>query len=288
MPQTIGILGATSLVGKALLLQLSAQDHCVIAFSRRQQASKKTSPNIEWNTIDQIAQWQNKISYWICVAPIWILPDYFQELQACGARRIVALSSTSIFTKENSADNYEQSVVDSLKQGETAVQKWAEEYGIQWCILRPTLIYGYGEDKNISEIARFIQRFGFFPLFGKANGLRQPVHADDVAKACIAILKTTNKFYGAYNITGAETLSYREMVCRIFVALGRKPRILTIPLFAFRMALVGLRLLPRYRHWSVAMAERMNQNLVFDYSDAARDFAYAPLGFQPKEADVSS
>ncbi len=61
--------------------------------------------------------------------------------------------------------------------------------GVEWVILRPTLIYGHGRDKNITEIARFIRRFGFFPLLGKANGLRQPIHVEDVAEACFAALR---------------------------------------------------------------------------------------------------
>ncbi len=65
---------------------------------------------------------------------------------------------------------------------------WAASHGVEWIILRPTLIYGLGRDKNIAEIARFVRRFGFSPLFGKAKGLRQPLHAQDVAGACIAAL----------------------------------------------------------------------------------------------------
>ena len=82
----------------------------------------------------------------------------------------------------------DQEIACFLEQGEDALRKWAELNRVQWVILRPTLIYGYGQDKNVSEIARFVRRFGFFPLIGKAQGLRQPVHADDVAEACKAAL----------------------------------------------------------------------------------------------------
>jgi hypothetical protein len=45
--------------------------------------------------------------------------------------------------------------------------------------------------------------------------------------------------------------------------------LLTVPLWAFRLAVTILRRLPRYRQWSAAMAERMNRDLVFDHTDAA-------------------
>ena len=125
---------------------------------------------------------------------------------------------------------------------------------MEWVILRPTLIYGRGRDKNISEMARFIRRFGFFPIFGQAEGLRQPVHAEDVAGACVAALETSAATNRMYYLSGGETLSYREMTGRIFSVLGRHPRLLHVPLGLFRFAVACLRWLPRYRNWSVAMA----------------------------------
>jgi len=50
--------------------------------------------------------------------------------------------------------------------------QWAKAHGIEWVILRPTLIYGSGVDKSIEVMAKFIKRFGVFPLYGKGSGLR--------------------------------------------------------------------------------------------------------------------
>lgn len=47
----------------------------------------------------------------------------------------------------------------------------------------------------------------------------------------------------------------------MFAALGRRPRFLRVPLGLFRLAAVCLRRLPRYRHLTPAMAERMNRDL---------------------------
>ena len=98
-------------------------------------------------------------------------------------------------------------------------------------------------------------------------GLRQPVHAEDVAAACAAALASPVAANSSYNLSGGETLSYRNMVERVFLALNFRVRLFTVPLGVFRLVLVCLRLLPRYRHWSTAMAERMNTNLVFAVVD---------------------
>jgi nucleoside-diphosphate-sugar epimerase len=207
-------------------------------------------------------------------------------LETIGVRNVVALSTTSRFIKHDSSDPEEQAIAMRLADAEAQMQVWAERHGVEWIILRPTLIYGLGRDKNVSEIVRFVRRFGFFPLFGEAKGLRQPIHVQDVASACIAALDSSVTANRAYNLSGAESLTYREMVTRIFEALNRPVRLLPVPLLAFRFAVSILRFLPRYRHWSSAMAERMNSDLVFDHSEATRDFGFKPRPFLLNAEDV--
>src|SRR5690606_679621 len=107
---------------------------------------------------------------------------------------------------------------------------------ISWTVLRPTLIYGRSTDRNLSEIVKIIRKLRFFPLFGKAQGLRQPIYVDDVAGACVQAAFSANAANKAYNISGAEQLSYKEMVTRVFAAMGQKPRLLTINLAFFNFA----------------------------------------------------
>lgn len=278
----VGVLGASSLVGECLLPMLRDAGCRVVAFSRR---AAESGLGVEWRKLP-FTEVAAEISHWICVAPIWVLPDYFALIEAAGARRVVVLSSTSRFTKVGSGDTAEQATAAKLIDGEARLQAWAESRGIEWVILRPTLIYGLGRDKNISEIACFIRRFGFFPVLGEAKGLRQPIHAEDVAGACVSALQAPDAANRAYNISGGETLSYREMVIRVFDALGRRPRVLTVPLWAFRLAVTMLRRLPRYRQWSAAMAERMNRDLVFDHTDAARDLGFKPRAFELMAEDL--
>jgi len=286
---SVGVLGATSLVGACLLPLLTRAEYRVTAFSRR--VSPRDATGAEWRQLSpsppaRPSQGDVEIEQWVCVAPIWVLPEHFTMLEAYGARRVVALSSTSRFTKDDSSDPEEQAIALRLADAEARVQAWAENHGVEWIILRPTLIYGLGRDKNIAEIARFVWRFGFFPLFGKAIGLRQPLHAQDVAGAGIAALGSPAVVNRAYNLSGAETLPYRDMVARIFSALGQPVRLVPVPLFAFRFAVAILRLVPRYRNWSSAMAERMNRDLVFDHGEATRDFGFEPRPFVLSAEDV--
>jgi nucleoside-diphosphate-sugar epimerase len=283
----VGVLGATSFVGRCLLSLLDRDKYRVTAFSRQQNVASFYGEERLLLPLPGNHVFDKQIPLWICVAPIWVLPDYFDMLKASGVKRIVVLSSTSIFTKDQSSDLAEQAFARQFASAEKIVQNWATENEIEWVIFRPTLIYGMGRDKNISEIIRFIRRFRFFPLLGAADGLRQPVHCEDVANMCVSALKLSHVASRAYNISGGETLIYREMVTRIFSSLELQPRFFSIPLSLFKVALMCLRLFPRYKNWSAAMAERMNRDLVFDHSDATRDLGYKPRSFVLSKDDVS-
>ena len=273
------------MVGESLLPLLRNAGKQVIAFSRRR--LNQVEDGIAWHSPIADPGVGDVIPNWVCLAPIWTLPDYFSLLERCGARRVVALSSTSRFSKYESNNLAERALAQRLEDAEARLRTWAEGRHIEWTILRPTLIYGRGRDKNLSEIARLIRRFGFFPLLGQGLGLRQPIHVRDVAAACYLALSNANTRNRDYNISGAETLPYREMVSRVFAALGRRPRFLVVPLGIFKLALIVLKLLPRYRHWSVAMAERMNRDLVFDHSDAVKEWGYSPQQFQLTAEDFA-
>jgi len=284
----IGVLGASSFVGDCAIRRLRKDGRQIVAFSRLPH-NGKVEPDVTWLQLSASAAFPcdvPPIKDWLCVTPIRVLPQYFSMIEGSGARRVVALSSTSILAKKDSPDQGEQALVRGLHTGEQALRTWAEARGVEWVILRPTLIYGYGRDKNVTEILHFVRRWGVFPLLGRADGLRQPVHADDVATACISALTVLAAGCRTYNLSGGESLSYREMVCRVFTAIGKPPHLVTIPRLLFRLALRVFRLLPRSRNWTPEMADRMNQDLVFDHADATRDLRFSPRPFHLLPQDI--
>jgi hypothetical protein len=54
----------------------------------------------------------------------------------------------------------------------------------------------------------------------------------------------------------------------------------------FQLAVAVVRVLPRYKHWTVEMAERMNRDLVFDHADATRDLGFSPRPFALSPEDL--
>ncbi len=281
--QICGVIGATSLVGAALLPRLIDCNYAVAAFSRQKPECEPPhlqAGSVVWNPNGV------EISHWVSLAPIRILHELLPMMEVRGARKIVALSTTSLFTKVASKDGAELQMVKEIKEAENALSVWADSHDIEWVVLRPTLIYGFGKDRNIIEIAKMIKRFGFFPLLGSGKGLRQPIHMEDVAQACQSALERPDVKNCSYNISGEEQLSYREMVERVFSYMNKKQRLISVPRWMFLLVLIVLRRFKRFSKWSIAMADRMNQDMVFEYSEATRDLDFKPRPFRLESRDL--
>ncbi|MEB4593079.1 NAD-dependent epimerase/dehydratase family protein [Candidatus Thiothrix sp. Deng01] len=283
--QSVLVTGATSLIGHFLLPRLAEQRIPVVAISHRLPAPEGACLANDYNQgwllqdITQPFTLPSPCDTLIHLAPIWLLPRLLDSLQSQLPPRIIAISSTSRFSKQLSSSLGERETARKLTEAEDWLARFGQLHQLDWTIFRPTLIYGAGLDQNITTIARFIQRFGFFPVIGKARGLRQPIHANDVANACIDCLRNPNTFRHAYNLSGGETLTYRQMVERIFQHLGKPARILPIPLPAFRLAIQLSHVLPRFQTLTPAMAERMNADLVFPADKAIEDFSFTSRSF---------
>ncbi len=218
------------------------------------------------------------------LAPIWVVAPAVPALARLGVRRIVAFSSTSRWTKEASPDPTERQVAQTLAEAEAAFIAACEEHGVAWTLLRPTLIYLEGHDGNVSRLASLIRRLGVLPLAGRGDGLRQPVHAEDLARGALAALAQPLTHGRAYDLPGGETLSYRAMVEQIFRALGRRPRVLTLPPAIWALGFGAARLfLPGA---TAAMGARMETDLTFDGSAAEQDFNWRPRQFGPRFPDA--
>ncbi|MFT5572076.1 MAG: nucleoside-diphosphate-sugar epimerase [Cryomorphaceae bacterium] len=279
------VTGARGVVGVPLVQRLEQDGADFMSISR-----SSSELSLQWDlseaaNAEQLSQAAHA-STLIHTAPIWLLPQHVSVLANGSLKRIVAFSSTSVLSKQSSPNSAEQVLVRSLADAEESLAEQCATQGIALTILRPSLIYGYGRDENISKIAHFIRKWKVMFLVGKASGKRQPVHADDLVQACLACLQEPKTAGQAYNLAGRDTMSYTEMVERIFVGLGVRPRIIRLPLSAFRWALVLAAKLTGFAY-TAEMANRMNQNLAYDTVAAKNDFGFQPQGFlQHPERDL--
>ena len=272
------VIGGTGLVGGYIVEYLVRRGERPFALSR----SPQTGHGADWfrgdlEKPDTLLLPPFMTLY--CTADAIVLAQALPRLFHPSLRRIVAFSSTSVLTKLDTEVAAERDTIRRLADAERRIAAACEEHHVGWTILRPTLIYAPGRDTNITPLSRLIRRFGFMPLVGGGPGLRQPVHAEDLAIGAIAAAASpaaVNKFY---SLPGAETLAYREMIGRVFDALRLPRRCLWVPPLLWRAGFMVAK--PLFPSANVAMGIRMMKDMTFDSTPAVRDFGWNPRAFNP-------
>lgn len=125
-------------------------------------------------------------------------------------------------------DNY----IASKKQQEQMVC----ESGLKYCVLRPTLMFGWFDRKHLGWLSRFMKRMPIFPIPGDGHYMRQPLYVGDfcnIIVRCISLQPDSK----TYNITGREQIDYIDIIRAIRAELQLHTVILNIPYVVFWLLL---------------------------------------------------
>ncbi|MDE3211053.1 MAG: NAD-dependent epimerase/dehydratase family protein [Pseudomonadota bacterium] len=270
---TVLVIGGSSQIGRFLLPRLGASGEAILALSRQPQAPRA---GVDWRhgaLPGHMPEPLPALSAIISFGPLQPLADWLDRSALEGAPRVIATSSMSAESKRDSAVPAEREISRQLREGEQALAAACARHGCAWTVLRPTLVYGAGLDRSLSPIARRAMRLRLFPL-PLANGLRQPVHADDIAQAVLAALDCPAAAGKTLSIGGGERLPYRQMFARVRHSLSRSTVPLPLPAWLLRL---GRGAVPRLR----GPLSRLESDLVADNAELQRLLGVHPRPFQP-------
>jgi nucleoside-diphosphate-sugar epimerase len=272
------VIGGTGLVGGYIVEHLLSSGQRPLALSR----SRQCKAGVGWFTGD-LAKPDTlnfpEFATLYCTADAALMANALPRLFNPSLRRIVAFTSTSVVTKLDTEIAAERDTIRKLADAERKIAADCEQRNVGWTILRPTLIYAEGRDTNITPLSRLIRRFGFMPLVGGAPGLRQPVHAEDLAIGAISAANSSAAVNKIYSLPGGETLTYREMIGRIFDGMRLPRRTISVPPSLWRAGFVLAK--PLFPGANVAMGIRMMMDMSFDSTPAVRDLGWNPRAFNP-------
>jgi nucleoside-diphosphate-sugar epimerase len=284
MPVSL-VFGGSGAIGRFLVPRLLAGGHEVIALSRQPRTSTKAG--LRWIVGDLPTRVPPlpAVDVVLSVGPLDAFAQWFAASGAMQTRRIVAIGSLSAKTKKASADPLERDLAERLVRAEHALSETADARGCAVTVLRPTLIYGTGLDRSLTPIVAFARRWHVFPCVTGARGLRQPVHADDLAAACVAMAAAPSLPRRIYEVGGAERIAFSEMHRRVRDSLPFATILLPVPFVAARAGAGLARHLPAFRAASPSALRRMNEDLVADHAEAVADFDWSPRDFRPDARD---
>jgi nucleoside-diphosphate-sugar epimerase len=274
------VLGATGIVGSYIVDRLVHNGERPIALSR---SKRQTTADVEWikgdlNTPETLNLPPFTTLY--CTANVALLEAALSSCFFDRLARVVAFTSTSIVTKVESEIHSERESVRLWAEAEQRFIGTCGRLGVSWTILRPTIIYDEGRDANITRLSRLIRKLGFMPLAGSGLGLRQPVHAEDLAIGAIAAAASPAAANKIYATPGPDMITYREMVGRIFDGMCKRRRIIAIPAPLWKAAFALAT--PLISNANVAMGSWMSKDMIFDGTPAMQDFGWNPRGFRPR------
>jgi len=270
------VFGASGPVGQFLLKRLGGQGVSVMAVSR--QRPESTHPHVIWLQHDlNDSPVKVQASVLVSLGPLRHALEQVEQSQRLG--RVVALSSASTRFKAASPDAAERHLMAELIEIERQLAEWCARREIPLTLLKPTLIYGTADNQNVQRVAALGTRMRYLPYSGR--GLRQPVHADDLARFAIECLKRGQASAGSWWLGGGETLAYPDMLRRITAGTGQTPRLIRVPTIALKSLLRVMHWTGRMRDIRPVMIDRQKIDLVVDDQPAREQLGWNPRPFRP-------
>jgi uncharacterized protein YbjT (DUF2867 family) len=270
------LIGATGFLGSYVANRLADRELAVLARRSSDLGLLPPSAEVRHGDLDNAASLEKALQgvtevVYCASMGFGQIPGLVSLLERRNIQRAVFVSTTAIFTRLPAAS----------KRPRLAAERAVQQSILNWTILRPTMIYGSERDRNIARLLKLLKRLPVYPLVG-GGSLHQPVHVEDLADAVVAALDRPAAIGKAYDVSGAEPLTYEALVRAAARAVGRD-RLALVPL-PLGLALLGARVLavtPLPKLVKPEQVLRLAEDKAFDWSAAGAD-----LGFNPRTFEV--
>jgi uncharacterized protein YbjT (DUF2867 family) len=269
------LTGATGLLGGALLDLLLANGHevrCLVreGSSRASLLDPRRTELFRGDAGDAaaLARALPGVDALVHVAGIEYSPAVLEAARGRRDLRLVVVGSTSAHSAYPFRAGPKLRMEDLVRAS-----------GLAYTIARPSMIYGSELDKNVHRLLRFLDRSPVFPMFGSGENLWQPVYYEDCARGLYEALVRPAAVGQSYDLPGAEPLTYLEMVRTAAGTLGRKPRIVRVPLEPARRVLAAAEALRLPLPVRSEQVLRLREDKAYPYDKAKRELGYAPRTF---------
>jgi len=197
-------------------------------------------------------------------------PVVVAAAEEAGMTRAVFVSTTAVAT----------ALPAPSKQVRLAAEEVIRDSGLDWTMIRPTMIYGAPGDRNIARLLALLRHSPVIFVPGGGERLQQPVHVDDLAAALLAAATCPKAIGRVYDVAGPEPLTFRQLLVEASQAVGRGPRLVPVPLRPSLWALGLYEKAVTRPRLKVEQLERLAEDKAFDITAAVEDLGYRPRAFR--------
>jgi uncharacterized protein YbjT (DUF2867 family) len=273
------VIGGSGFLGGYVLREAACRGHQTLALARSPAAARIVAGHGAQpisGDLDDACQLDEVFAAAGCEALVCVAslgfghgPGIVAAAEEAGVRRGVFVSTTAVTTNLH----------PPTRQVRLAAEQQIRGCGLDWTILRPTMIYGDAGDRNLSRLLSLLRRARVLPVPGDGGCLHQPVHVADVADAVLAALQGPAPVGSLYNVAGPEPLPFAELLRTCARAVGSRTRLIPVPLGPLVTLVRGYERLSRHPRIRAEQLLRLGENKAFAIDDAIRDLGYAPRPF---------
>ena len=274
----IFVTGGTGFTGSQVIPLLLKNGYEIRCLHRRESdRSPLPHPEIDWvegdlSETQALASSMRGADVLVNIASLGVghADSILHAAQTAGIQRAIFISTTAIFTQLNA----------SSKRVRMAAELAIQMSGLNYTILRPTMIYGSRRDRNMWRLICLIRYSPVVPVFGNGNYLQQPIFVDDVAQAVVSCLGSAQTINKSYNIAGKNPLTYNEVIDTIARQMKKRNWKIHIPVKPVVSVLGFFERLHIPFPIKAEQVLRLNENKNFSYEEAQKDFGFTPLAFE--------
>ncbi len=246
MKQLVLVTGATGFIGRTVVEELLVQDYGVLAMARPGTIPPFAPHHNLSMLYADITEYESyseklgKVETIVHLAANKYHPKLSYSVNLSGAHNVVRLAREGKFKSNRVINISSQSTKirfrgvygESKRQSDEIIQ----QKDIDWTTLKPSLVYGEGEETLFQTIRKYTEKLPFVPVIGNGKWELYPIDVVDLARSIIKTLEIPKSIHKIYDLGDPKKITFDNLVRLIQQQVGISKPIVHIP------ALLGLAL----------------------------------------------
>ena len=280
------VTGGAGVVGRALCRELLKRGVCVRVLSLPGDSLVQSLPPSVEVAYGNVADYESIRPAFDGVDCVFHLAaillsndaDAFEKINAGGTRNVVSACQDAGVRRllYVSSISVTYPVLTPYGASKLAGEAAVKDSGLEWTIVRPTLVIGDGGGVEFRMYADFVCRFPVYPLPGGGTACKKPVRSVDLVKGIAAAGLTRDAVGKTYALAGPEVMTMAEMARRVLRQAGLRHWMVPLPWWLARMLAVFKNRIGGRRVSAEQALAGFLYDAVPDIENAEKDLDYHP------------